>query len=1217
MAITVQMRTEISQLYVALFGRAPDSEGLGFWVGLRDAGQSLTQIANSMYATAPARDYYPLFLTNQEIIASFYVNVLGRTADAEGLAFWTAKLNAAGATPGSVITQMIDVVAHYAGTDPAGLISQSLFNNKVEVAQFYGEHGGNIDDATIVLTSVTADHATVVAAEAAITAGTIGQNGIEVSLTAAQDTVAGTTANDIVHGLFGSATGNTYTAGDTIDLAGGTVDQLNLVATGTTASPVIVVKNVEKINIQDTVGATFDALLVENAPAISFSNTLSGQTSMVTNAALASTYGLAGAGNLTVDFANTTGTTDTAHASISGAGTSTTVRSTVDVSDSGTVEAVTLATSGTNFITLNAGTAAATVTVTGSGTNNIAIGTIKSTSTIDASTSTGTNTFALGGSLSNGDVIKGGTGADTVNFTANTAIGGVTLTGVETLTGVINADVSLNLGTSSGVKTLNVSSTAAAAGSLTVTNAAAELAAVNITAQTYTANDFALAYKTGTVGAPTVTIGGAANITMDEFTFTRVDHLTLATTGAKFNDIGVTEILSSPSVALAVNVAAGSDFSAGDIDNDAGTFSSVNITVGAGSSAYIDGVSASGGNIGDVSITLGSAASGYFSAIQASGSGGDIGNISVTLASAAQGWAEFSANSGDVGNVNVTVGADASAYVGVYASAFSGDAGGYGGGGNVGDINFAVNGASGSGYLYVSASSGDVGNVNISIHGSAASGYFDVSAMDWDSTATNDGPTGDIGNVAVEYVGSGANGYGYIDASGNVGDVAFTVDGDNASAYMYTSGSGHEGNVTFVVNGNNASAYMDAYISSGNSGNPTGGSGDLGNVGINIGNDVASAQYYADVSGSIGNFSIVVGDNVGSGGTSAGVNVDGYAYSGSIGDVNVTVGSTSWFSGWFSAGSGSIGSANITAGSDSYIDIGMEGSGAGAINVTAGVDSTVYAYSYGDTQSVGAITITGGSAGDYASAYASGLSIDAVNMGGWLGTYDIDVQNVTQGTVITTGQDGGTVWATAAADVITGGAGADVIHGGGGADAIAGGAGADNLNGDAGADNISGGAGNDTINGGTENDVIFGNAGNDTINGDDGADSIYGGAGTDAMTGGAGADTFGFQGDNLVAAAAITSFTTHTDVIADFVTASDKLDFATAATATSYAEDIADKGTLAALLTAADTALDGTVDYYFSYVGTDGYLVYSADGTSATAVIKLTGVTDIAYTDIV
>lgn len=168
------MRTEISQLYTALFGRAPDADGMGFWVGLRNDGQSLTQIANTMYDTAPARAYYPLFLTNQEIIGSFYSNVLGRTADAEGLAFWTAKLNAPGATPGSVITEMIDVVAHYGGSDPAGLLSQSLFNNKAEVAQYYAEHGGDIANATLVLAGVSADDSTVAAAMAAIDSGTIG-----------------------------------------------------------------------------------------------------------------------------------------------------------------------------------------------------------------------------------------------------------------------------------------------------------------------------------------------------------------------------------------------------------------------------------------------------------------------------------------------------------------------------------------------------------------------------------------------------------------------------------------------------------------------------------------------------------------------------------------------------------------------------------------------------------------------------------------------------------------------------------------------------------------------------------------------------------------------------------------------------------------------------------------------------------------------------------
>ncbi|MFZ6802163.1 DUF4214 domain-containing protein, partial [Undibacterium sp. Di24W] len=38
MAITAAMRTQITELYVSLFGRAPERDGLAFWVGKLDAG---------------------------------------------------------------------------------------------------------------------------------------------------------------------------------------------------------------------------------------------------------------------------------------------------------------------------------------------------------------------------------------------------------------------------------------------------------------------------------------------------------------------------------------------------------------------------------------------------------------------------------------------------------------------------------------------------------------------------------------------------------------------------------------------------------------------------------------------------------------------------------------------------------------------------------------------------------------------------------------------------------------------------------------------------------------------------------------------------------------------------------------------------------------------------------------------------------------------------
>ena len=41
MAVTPQMRTQVAQLYVSLFGRAPEAEGLSYWAQQLDAGKSV------------------------------------------------------------------------------------------------------------------------------------------------------------------------------------------------------------------------------------------------------------------------------------------------------------------------------------------------------------------------------------------------------------------------------------------------------------------------------------------------------------------------------------------------------------------------------------------------------------------------------------------------------------------------------------------------------------------------------------------------------------------------------------------------------------------------------------------------------------------------------------------------------------------------------------------------------------------------------------------------------------------------------------------------------------------------------------------------------------------------------------------------------------------------------------------------------------------------
>lgn len=146
MAVTTQMRTQVTQLYVSLFGRAPEASGLGYWVSQLSAGKSVQTVAQDMFNVDASRATYPSYLTNEEIVAKFYVNVLGRTADAGGLAYWTGRLNTESTTGtaaskaiavGTVITEMLTAVVSYNGTDAAGLQSQSLFNNKVAVGLHY------------------------------------------------------------------------------------------------------------------------------------------------------------------------------------------------------------------------------------------------------------------------------------------------------------------------------------------------------------------------------------------------------------------------------------------------------------------------------------------------------------------------------------------------------------------------------------------------------------------------------------------------------------------------------------------------------------------------------------------------------------------------------------------------------------------------------------------------------------------------------------------------------------------------------------------------------------------------------------------------------------------------------------------------------------------------------------------------------------------------
>lgn len=89
------------RLYRAYFLRSPDHAGLRYWYDLLRRGQSLTSVSNA-FASAPEFLWRYGNLNNADFVALVYHNTLGRAPDADGMRYWVDTL-ANGATRGDVM----------------------------------------------------------------------------------------------------------------------------------------------------------------------------------------------------------------------------------------------------------------------------------------------------------------------------------------------------------------------------------------------------------------------------------------------------------------------------------------------------------------------------------------------------------------------------------------------------------------------------------------------------------------------------------------------------------------------------------------------------------------------------------------------------------------------------------------------------------------------------------------------------------------------------------------------------------------------------------------------------------------------------------------------------------------------------------------------------------------------------------------------------------
>lgn len=169
-------QTQISQLYVSIFGRASEGEGNAYWCEKED---EMVDAANTMLNTEAAKAYFGITLNdNQMFIEFIYENTLGKTyaEDSGGINYWVGELST-GKSKGTVVVSLIN-----AAMDPtyAGLPAQEQFINKVTVCNYTADKITTVPDISDLsvfvgfISDVTDDFATVLTAKELVNTGYLG-----------------------------------------------------------------------------------------------------------------------------------------------------------------------------------------------------------------------------------------------------------------------------------------------------------------------------------------------------------------------------------------------------------------------------------------------------------------------------------------------------------------------------------------------------------------------------------------------------------------------------------------------------------------------------------------------------------------------------------------------------------------------------------------------------------------------------------------------------------------------------------------------------------------------------------------------------------------------------------------------------------------------------------------------------------------------------------
>ena len=106
------------RIYEAVLGRAPDLVGLGYWINDMDNGAYLTTIASGFIASKEFKDKYGANPSYETYINLLYQNILGRAPDAEGLNYWVSNMQKGIDSPAAVLASFSEGFENTANVAP-------------------------------------------------------------------------------------------------------------------------------------------------------------------------------------------------------------------------------------------------------------------------------------------------------------------------------------------------------------------------------------------------------------------------------------------------------------------------------------------------------------------------------------------------------------------------------------------------------------------------------------------------------------------------------------------------------------------------------------------------------------------------------------------------------------------------------------------------------------------------------------------------------------------------------------------------------------------------------------------------------------------------------------------------------------------------------------------------------------------------------------------